>query len=83
MPNYIELIVTRTLVPHADRACSGRASSHPDESETNALSAGHDLSCGAHGERVRELRRRVEAGDYDNRSTMEEVARRILQRGDL
>jgi hypothetical protein len=81
MAYHIELIVTRTPVSHADRACPWRADSHPDESETSALSAGHDLP--RRGGRVQELRRRVRSGDYDNRSTMEEVARRIIERGDL
>jgi hypothetical protein len=38
---------------------------------------------GSPGERLADLQRRVRDGSYDNRGVMEQVARRILQRGDL
>jgi hypothetical protein len=35
------------------------------------------------GARLADLQRRVRDGTYDNRGVMDQVARRILQRGDL
>ena len=40
-------------------------------------------AAGPSGERLADLQRRVRDGSYDNRGVMEQVARRILQRGDL
>lgn len=40
-------------------------------------------AAGSPGERLADLQRRVRDGSYDNRGVMEQVARRILQRGDL
>ncbi|HEY2067028.1 MAG TPA: hypothetical protein VGG84_13820 [Gemmatimonadaceae bacterium] len=38
---------------------------------------------GSHDRRLADLQRRVRDGSYDNRGVMDQVARRILQRGDL
>jgi hypothetical protein len=38
---------------------------------------------GSRATRLADLQRRVRDGSYDNRGVMDQVARRILQRGDL
>lgn len=43
----------------------------------------HNPSAGLSDERVREYRRRIEDGSYDSPAVAEEVARRMLESGDI
>ena len=75
----IEWIVTRSPVRDADT----RVAEHGDDgaSPTPARAAAEPRT--GRGERIAELHRQVREGVYDNMATIDVVARRILQSGDL
>lgn len=75
MGRHIEWIVTRDVVPDADRPRARPA--WRDDVAGGAVERG--LAPG----RLTELRRRVRDGMYDSRAVVEEVARRILEREGL
>jgi hypothetical protein len=74
----VEWIVTPLPVRDAD----GRRSADCDADGT-APAAGKSAAEPRRGERIAELHRQVRAGVYDSVSTLDTVARRILQSGDL
>jgi anti-sigma28 factor (negative regulator of flagellin synthesis) len=82
MSEQIEWVVTRVPVRHADRAPLAQANDGRDGRE-RAVMTGHDRESKLPSDRVAELRQRVRTGAYDNRIVAEQVARRILQSGDL
>ena len=61
----------KVSISEAGRALSAQASSRPDE--TRELSQ----------ERIAQIRQRVLEGAYNSVSVVEEVARRMLERGDI
>lgn len=78
MPKRFDWIVTRSPVREADRRCgadSGFDGSPPPEGKAAAEPR--------RGQRIAELHRQVRDGVYDNVTTIDAVARRILQSGDL
>jgi hypothetical protein len=78
MPKRFEWIVSRAPVRDADRR--GGAGGGFDGSPLPAGKAGAEPR---RGQRLAELHRQVREGVYDNMSTIDVVARRILQSGDL
>jgi hypothetical protein len=81
MPRQIEWIVPLSAVRDADRPIRAEA----DSDGRAALPAERTASvrrmpC---GQRIAELHRQVRDGVYDSMSTIDAVARRILQSGDL
>jgi hypothetical protein len=88
MPDHIEWIVTMPVTPAADRCTP------PRDTTRRALPAyGNDVSPDAASDlrverddltgRVADLRQRVRSGAYDSSAVLEQVARRILESGDL
>lgn len=84
MSHHVEWIVTRTPVRDASCAPVARAvDDHDGDERVQAPTCAHDRETALPRDRVAELRHRVRIGAYDNRAVMEQVARRILQSGDL
>jgi hypothetical protein len=88
MPDHIEWIVTTPVTPAPDRCAP------PRDATRRALAAreddlpgdvARDLRVEREGRagRVAELRQRARDGAYDSSAVLEQVARRILESGDL
>jgi hypothetical protein len=81
MPREIEWIVTRSPVRDADRRVTAEAES--DGRSVRPVEKTASVQRAPRGERIAELHRQVRDGVYDSMSTIDTVARRILQSGDL
>lgn len=81
MPRQIESIVPLSPVRDADRPIRAEAGSdgRPERPAERTAS----IRPTPRGERIADLHRQVRDGVYDNMSTIDAVARRILQSGDL
>jgi hypothetical protein len=86
MPRRIEWIVTASSVGGAGKraaACATTSVGFASRDATRPLARVADLPGLAARERIAELRQRVRGGTYDNRAVVEQVARRIVESGDL
>jgi hypothetical protein len=81
MRRQIEWIVPLAPVRDADRQIIAVAES--DGRSERSVEKAASVRRVPRGERIAELHRQVRDGVYDNMSTIDAVARRILQSGDL
>jgi hypothetical protein len=84
MPDHIEWIVTMPVTPAPDRCAPPRRALAARENDLPGDVA-RDLCVEREGRagRLAELRQRVRDGAYDSSAVLEQVARRILESGDL